>query len=221
MKLSPDPDADWLRVVGVAGSVTGLRGSNDEPQVYVPTEYTWGGPAWVVLRAADATGGVPAAVRQVVRDIDPRLVPRDFTTMDALLSDTIALDRFYMLLLASFAGTALLLSVVGLYGVISNAVTQRTPEIGVRLALGATPGEVQRLVLGQGLRLTAVGVAMGILATFALVRLIASALYGIEPYDPVSFVTATVLLVGAAAFAAWLPTRRASRVDPVMALRSE
>ncbi|HSJ16318.1 MAG TPA: ADOP family duplicated permease [Longimicrobiales bacterium] len=220
IRLSAAPDAPWLSVVGVVRGVMGRKGGTDAPQVYVPAEYTWG-HGWVVLRTDPDAASIAPLVRAAVGRIDARLVPRDFTTMETLLSDTIALDRFYMLLLVSFALTALLLSVIGLYGVISNAVTQRIPEIGVRLALGASPRGVQRLVLGQGLRLTAIGLGIGVAATLFLVKLLSSVIYGVQPYDAVSFAGAAAVLMTAACLAVWLPTRRALRVDPVAALRSE
>ena len=175
----------------------------------------------MVLRTEREVPGLARAVRNAIADLDARIMPRDFTTMTALLSDTIAQDRFFMLLLAFFASTAVLLSAIGLYGVIGTAVTQRVPEIGVRLALGATPRTVQRMILGQGLRLTTIGIAIGTVATYFLVKLLSSAIYGVSVRDPLTFAVAIALLATCALLAAWLPARRALRIDPVAALRAD
>jgi ABC-type antimicrobial peptide transport system permease subunit len=127
--------------------------------------------------------------------------------------------RFSMLLLAAFAALALLLASIGIYGVISYAVAQRTQEFGIRLALGAQPGNVFSIVLGQGARLALFGVILGFIAAFAVTRLMTSLLFGVQPTDPITFTAVPALLMGVALLACYIPARRATRVDPIIALR--
>jgi putative ABC transport system permease protein len=138
-----------------------------------------------------------------------------------VLSHSLALRNFMRFLLSIFAGLALVLASVGIYGVISYAVSQRTREIGVRMALGARPADVLRLILGEGLRLVLVGVAVGIAAALALTKLLASLLFGVSGTDPIIFASVTGLLVGVSLAACFVPARRAMRVDPMVALRYE
>ncbi|HLY17842.1 MAG TPA: FtsX-like permease family protein, partial [Bryobacteraceae bacterium] len=141
--------------------------------------------------------------------------------MDTLVEHAQASTRFSLLLIGVFAGVAVLLAGVGLYGVLSTVVRQRTPEIGVRMALGAAPSGIFRLVVGQGLQLSAMGIAVGLLAAFELTRAIASMLVGVKPTDTVTFVSMAVLFFAIAAIASWLPARRAAALDPTAALREE
>ena len=145
----------------------------------------------------------------------------DVKTMDQLVHEALAGDRFNAVLFGSFAGLALLLAAVGIYGVLAYTVSQRRREIGVRLALGATTGDVLRMVVGGGLRLVAGGVAVGLAGALALARLMESVLYGVPPHDPLTFVSVVVGLLAVALFASWLPARRATRVPPAIALRAE
>jgi ABC-type antimicrobial peptide transport system permease subunit len=160
-------------------------------------------------------------LRAVLRTHDATLLPRDVSTMEALVKDAVAMDRFFMQLLIAFGTVALLISLLGLYGVISNAVAQRTRELGVRIALGASPRAVQILVLRQGLLLTSIGMIVGIVVALNLVRLLANVIYGVQPRDPLSFALAAALLAAAALAATWIPARRAVRADPLSALRAE
>jgi ABC-type antimicrobial peptide transport system permease subunit len=142
-------------------------------------------------------------------------------TMDEVLAGSLAPRRFSMILLGIFAGLALVLSCIGIYGVISYVVGQRTHEIGVRMALGAQRGDVMRLVLGEGARMALLGVITGIGGAFGLTRLMASQLFGVTAQDPLTFVSVATLLALVALLACYLPARRATRVDPVLALRCE
>jgi putative ABC transport system permease protein len=154
-------------------------------------------------------------------DVDPDLVPYDISTMNALLADSAQQEEFWMLLLGLFAGLAVALAAIGLYGVISYAVTQRTHELGVRTALGATRADVLTLIVRQGLVLVLLGVAIGIPAAVALNRVIASRLFGVTSTDPATFVAAAVIFVSIALLACSIPARRATKVDPLVALRAE
>jgi putative ABC transport system permease protein len=153
--------------------------------------------------------------------VDPNQPISDVKTMDTRITESLGPQRFAVKLLAVFAALAILLAAVGLYGLISYSVTQRTNEIGLRMALGAKPSEVLRLLLGQGAKLVLAGAAAGIVAGLVLVRAMQSLLYGVSAADPLSFLGATVLLAIVALAACYIPARRAMRVDPMVALRCE
>jgi putative ABC transport system permease protein len=153
--------------------------------------------------------------------MDPEQPMASVATMEKLLSDSLSRSRFTMLVLGVFAAIALLLAAVGIYGVIAYSVTQRTQEIGIRLALGAQRQDVLRLVLGQGTRLTLLGVGLGIVAALIFTRLMAILLFSISAADPLTFTVVSLLLFGVALLACYLPARRAMRVDPLIALRYE
>ena len=160
-------------------------------------------------------------IRRVVAKIDPNEPVTDITTMDRFLAVSIDDSRFIMRLLEIFAGMALLLAAVGIYGVLSYFVNQRTHEIGIRIALGAEPSSVLGLVTKLGLKLAVTGVAIGAVLAFALTRLIARFLFGVRPADPTTFAAVAIVLLGVAVLACYLPARRATKVDPMLALRHE
>jgi putative ABC transport system permease protein len=171
-----------------------------------------------------ADGKVPSildALRQTNRQISSDQVIYDVQRMDDIVADTLAARRFSTIVLASFATLALVLSTVGIYGVISYTVGQRTHEIGLRMALGASRVDVLRIVLSQGAKLAALGVATGLAASLALTQLMGSMLYGVTATDPLTFVGVAVILMLVALAACYIPARRAMRVDPVVALRYE
>ncbi|HTQ59287.1 MAG TPA: ABC transporter permease [Candidatus Solibacter sp.] len=175
----------------------------------------------VALRTSlDPLSLVPA-VREQVRDLDKNLPVFGVQTMDEMLSAEVASQRFNAGALAGFAGLAVLLAAVGIYGVMAYAVSQRTREMGVRIALGADRGNVLRMILAQGLRLAVIGVALGLAASFALTRLMTGLLFGVKPSDPETFLFVTGALLAVAVVACWIPAQRATRVDPVIALRYE
>ena len=191
------------------------------PMTYVPLTTLPTNDLAVVVRTTADPKLIESGVRAAVRTVDPTLPLYQLGTMEQVVRDSVSQPRFYLLLLGAFAGIALLLAALGIYGVISYTVSQRTRELGIRIALGASRERVVRLVLGQGLWLTLSGVAIGLAAAFWLTRLIASLLFGVGAVDPITFAGVSVLLVGVAALASWLPARRAARVDPVIAMRAE
>jgi putative ABC transport system permease protein len=213
-------------VVGIVDNVrhAGLQ-AEPEPEYYVDLRNTplpaAVRPYFVVRIRADAASVAPA-VRAIVRQLDPRLgVDLNLEPMADIVSKSVARPRFQMALLSTFAAVALILAGIGVYGVMAYSVEQRTREIGVRMALGATGGNVVRLVLAQGLAITAAGMALGLAGAFAATRLLNAMLFRLTPLDPLTFVLAPLTLGVVASLAAYLPARRAATVDPVVALRSE
>jgi putative ABC transport system permease protein len=175
----------------------------------------------VVLRTEGDPTAVMASVRRAVNEIDSREVVYNVQTLDEVVSNSFAARRLSMMLLGVFAALALVLACVGIYGVISYLVGQRTHEIGVRMALGAQPSDVLRLVIGQGAKMALVGVAIGVAAALALTRLMANQLFGVSAHDPLTFAAVAALLIMVAVAACYIPARRAMRVDPIIALRYE
>ena len=164
---------------------------------------------------------VPGAIREAVRKLNSENVVYDAKPMEEIIADSLAGQRFSMILLSVFAVIALLLSSIGIFGVISYAVAQRTREIGIRMALGAQRSVVLRLMLSEGMKMALVGVAIGVALALGLTRLLASQLYGVSVTDPITFTGVAIILVGVALCACYIPARRAMRVDPMVALRYE
>jgi putative ABC transport system permease protein len=221
LQVNPNDAPEEDRFVTVVGVVEHLRlhelSRPHLTQIYYPED---GGVRFsVVLR----TSGDPDALVPDVRGIMARLAPgapvEDVRSLADIASASLAPLRLVLSLMTAFGVVALLLACVGLYGVLSYAVSQRTREIGVRMALGQMPAEVMRLVMAHGARLVAVAVVLGLVASAALSRTASSLLYGVQPIDPVTYATTSVLLVGVALLACWVPARRATRVDPASALR--
>ena len=217
---------DGLEIVGVVGDVR-QAGLDREPlaEIYKPytdVEYAslLSDMALVVKTSGDP-GAMAGDVRQAVRAVDPGVPLYAVQTMDQVITDSLASSRLILWLLALFAGIALVLSAAGLYGVISYLVAQRTREIGMRMALGAQTRDVLRLILGQGAGLTAAGIVLGLLGALAATRVLENLLYGVSARDPLTFASIAALLALVALAATWLPARRASRVDPIVAIRNE
>ena len=216
---SGDP---WMEVVGVVGNVKHLGlDTQSKAELYVPYLKDPWPFMTIVVRSASNPKSLADAMRNEVWAIDKDLPVPEIKTMDELLSGSIARRRFNMLLLGIFAAVALVLAAVGIYGVMSYSVTQRTHEIGVRMALGATQSNVMKLVVGQGITLALIGVGIGLAGALALTRVLASLLFEVSTTDPATFAIISVLLTGVALAACFVPARRASRVDPMVALRYE
>jgi len=217
------PEAQWGEIIGV---VAHQRNSSlVEPgreQLYITDGYVNNQAAgWWALRTDGDPAALAGAVREIVRRARPEALINQMQPMDALVVKAQAQTRFSLLLIGVFSTIAALLAGVGLYGVLATSVRQRTAEIGVRMALGAAPSRIFRLMVGKGLYLSAIGIAIGLLAAFALTRVLASMLVEVKPTDPVTFVSVAVLFLFIAVMASWLPALRAAGLDPTTALRNE
>jgi ABC-type antimicrobial peptide transport system permease subunit len=176
--------------------------------------------SWAIRATGDPTG-LARAVQQEVLRVDPDLPVARVMTMERIIGKSIARQNFNMILLGIFGGVALLLAAIGIYGVMSYTVQQRTHEMGIRIALGAGTGQLLRLVVGQGLLLAGIGVTIGLAASFAVTRVMSSLLYGVKATDIATFAAVAAVLSGVAALACYIPARRATRVDPIIALRHD
>jgi predicted permease len=220
-------------IVGVVGHVEhwglGSRtNQNLQAQVYLPV---WQVPnqfwpllangSGYVVRTVSGTPDVTNSLRQAAQRVESTAVLYDIRPMGEIVARSISKQRLTMFLLSAFSSLALVLSSVGIYGVISYLTSQRTHEIGVRVALGASSSDVLRMVLGEGMRITLIGVAIGLAAAFGLTRLITTLIYGVGAADPLTFAAVAILLSAVALFACYIPARRAMRVDPMIALRYE
>jgi putative ABC transport system permease protein len=218
-----DGDLRLLTIVGVVGDVRDLTLEKPpEPTVYVNYRQRLraGRDFSVVIRSAASPASVLAAARRIVRDLDPNVAPR-FGTFQEVFAASVESRKFNVTLVGVFALTALLLAVVGLYGVTTFWVTRRTQEFGIRIALGAQKKNVLEMVLGEGLRVALIGVAIGIVGAFGLTRFLSSLLYSVTPTDPLTFATISLILITVALLACYIPARRATKVDPMAALRYE
>lgn len=212
----------FYEIVGVVGEVRhGDLETAGDPTMYVPFKQDVFSSVWVLAKTSGEAGRYAEVVRQTVREIDPALPVYSVMPLDEIVDGTVAQRRFSMLLLLLFALLALFLAAVGLYGVVSYTVSQRTQEIGVRMAIGAQRGDVLRMVLGDGMKLAAIGVVIGAGAALALAGYIASLLFGVTPFDPASYLVTAGVLLTVAAIACYVPARRAMSVDPLLALRQE
>ncbi len=213
----------WRTIIGVAHDVRGYAlETKPRPQVYKPAER--GAPeemTFVVRAGFAAAGALEQSIRTDMKSLDPLLPAANYRTMERLVANAVARPRFSAFLFGFFAATALLLALIGLYGVVAYAVSQRTREIGIRLALGAQARDIRALVLRQGLAPALAGLAVGIFGAFVLTRFLTAQLYEISATDPATFVAVAALIVVVALAACLLPARRATKVDPMIALRAE
>ncbi len=218
-RTGPGP---WTTIVGIVRDVkTEALDSEERPVLYRPLLQASGLSLTLVVRGAATPAALGAALEREVRAIDPELPVYAVRTMEQAMAATLDQRRFAMRLLGLFAVAALLLAAIGIYGVIAYGVAQRTREIGIRMALGARPVDVRRMLLSEGARLAVLGVGLGMAGAFGLTRLMSALLFRVGPRDTMTFVSIPVLLAGVALAATYLPARRASRVDPVTALRGE
>jgi predicted permease len=221
-----EPGKQWKQIVGIVADVRQM--GLDEPakaEMYLPYQQITDWPGYIprdlAIRTTGDTSNLAGAVRQIIREVDPDQPVSNVATMAEVLGTEAGQRRMGMIMLVGFASLALLLASLGIYGVLAYFVTQHTNEIGVRQALGATPRNILLLVLKKGMGLTLVGVAIGLVASFALTRLMSSLLFGVTAADPLTFATVPLLLVMVALLACYIPARRATKVDPLVALRYE
>jgi putative ABC transport system permease protein len=218
----PEMQAPWREVIGVVNDVKldGLELATPM-EVYLPLAQEPVSSVNLAVRTSSVPAVVAGAIERAIHSVDGELPVASILTMDQLLGNSMAYRRLISILLASFAVSALLLAALGIYGVIAHSVRRRTHEIGVRIALGAQSGDVLRLVIGQGMALTLIGMVIGLIAAVGLTRLIRNLLFGMDATDPVTFAVIVILLAGVALLACYIPARRATKVDPMVALRCE
>jgi putative ABC transport system permease protein len=213
---------DWVQVIGVVKDVRQRLIKDPKPQMYFSHQQTdFFAPEDLVVRTDVDPTTLAATVRNTVWEIDKDQPVSNIRTMEEVLADSIARQRFSMLLLAIFASVALVLAAVGIYGVMSYSVAQRTHEIGIRMALGAQTGAVLKLAVAYGMKLVIIGIVVGFVAAFALTRVMSTLLFGVTATDPATFTLISLLLVLVAAIASYIPARRATKVNPIIALRYE
>ena len=215
-----DPKTSFT-VIGVAGDVRNTALNHESPMLYYPMSFRVWPLMDVVVRTEGAPQALLPAIRQKVHEIDADLALANTRTMDEWVANSAAQPRLNAFLLGAFSAVALLIAAIGIYGVLAYSVTQRTREIGLRMALGAQPGGVLRLIVGEGMQIALIGVCAGLLGGVALARAVASLVYGVPVRDPATFVSVAVLLSGVALVACAIPALRAARVDPMVALRHE
>ncbi len=215
------PDQPPVEIVGVAKDARYRELREPQRRILYLADPVRAGGVTVVARTAPGSGNVLPAITALIREIDPRIALYGSTSLEDHVAQAMVATRFASLLLAVFAMLALLLSALGLYGLVAYAVERRTREIGLRIAFGATPGRVLRMILGESLAIAAPGLVIGIGLALALSRLVASLLYGVSPVDPATYGAMVVLLLVALLFASWVPGRRAARLEPMAALREE
>jgi putative ABC transport system permease protein len=216
-----------MTVVGVVGAVRQISlDAPVEPEVYIPAaqvsvDATFFWPQQLVVRSTGNAAALAASIRRAVAEVDPDEPVANMRTMDDVFDGEVLNRNTQMTLVAVFAALALAMAAIGLYGVLSYTVAQRVPEIGVRMALGADPGDVARLILRQGGVVAFTGIVLGLAAALAASRLLQSLLFGVSARDPLVFTGSAVALLAVALLACWLPARRAASVDPLIALRAD
>jgi putative ABC transport system permease protein len=215
-------NAPWLTIVGVVGNIKSDGFDQpDQPHLYSPILQNPNYSMAIFLKTESSPLGLITSLREQVRSVDPNLPLFGARTMEEVVSDSLAQRRFAMQVVGLFGVLALLLASIGIYGVMAFSVSQRTREIGIRVALGASRANILRWVMRQGLVLIAIGVATGLIASFALTRLLRNLLFGVAPTDAITYGALAVVLVVVALLACYIPARRATKVDPLVALRYE
>jgi putative ABC transport system permease protein len=220
--VNSEQSNEWREIVGVVGDLqhSGL-GNTDVNTIYTPfaqTPFMW---SYLMIRASVPPETLTQSVRGAVASVNSTLQPASFLTMERLVSDSVARPRFNTVLLAAFAALAMALAAVGIYGVISYSVSRRAQEIGVRMALGARKSDVIRLILKQGMTPAVVGAVFGLVGAWAATRLMSGLLFEVSATDPATFAVITLTLMTVALLACYIPARRATKVDPMVALRCE
>lgn len=223
VKLGTAADAPLLEVLGVVGRVKmeSLNQNSNRVQGYFAFNQNPSGGMTVIIKGASDPNQLISSIRGAVKSLDPDQPIYNPRTMDEIRAESVAPERLNLTLLSLFAGIALVLAIVGIYGVMSYSVTQRTHEIGIRMAIGARPVDVFKMILGGGMKLALIGVALGLAGAFALTRLMATMLFGVAPTDAVTFGGISILLVTVALLACYLPGRKATKVEPTISLRYE
>ncbi len=222
---APTNGVPWMEVVGVVGDVLQNLGNSPAAEMYLPYRQADAVlPVFqlsLVMRTSMEPHAAITSLRTAVAEIDPNQPIVNIRSMEENIATTVSQPRFRTWLIGIFAALALLLAAVGVYGVMSYSVTQRTSEIGIRVTMGAQPQDIFRAIVGEGLRLAAIGVAVGLVGAFALSRALKSFIFGISASDPITFITVALLLTLVGVAASFFPARRATRVDPIIALRYE
>jgi putative ABC transport system permease protein len=224
IRWASDSQISWITIVGVVGDVKHFGLDVPElPGLYSPYTQTSRWKRWMSIAARTKANpaSMAQALKQEIWKVDSQLPVTKVETMDEMAASSFAARRFNMSLLTLFAGLALVLAAIGIYGVMSYAVTQRTQEIGIRMALGASTTDLLTLIIRNGLLLVIIGVVLGLAGAFALTRLMATLLFGVTPTDALTMAVVSLVLVGVALLACFIPARRASKVDPLVALRYE
>jgi predicted permease len=222
VRMGPNPSGAWTTIIGVIGDIKhgGLE-EEMQPEMYIT--YLQGAPVgpFIVVRTAGDPAALAETVRAEVRNIDKSIPIYDMRTMSTLRSEAVSMRRFILLIVGAFGALALALAAIGVYGVMSLIVSERTREVGVRLALGAQPRELLKMIVGQAAKLAGLGIVIGVIAAALITPLLDSQLYGVRAGDPATFLIVPVMLLAIATLAALVPARKAMRVDPVTALRIE
>jgi putative ABC transport system permease protein len=223
ISMGSEENPRFLEVLGVVGRVKmeSLNQNSDRVQGYFPFNQVPNGSMTVIVKGSSDPNMLISSMRAAVKQIDPDQPIYSPRTMDELRAESVASERLNLMLLSIFAGIALVLAIVGIYGVMSYSVTQRTHEIGIRMAIGARPRDVFAMILGHGMKLTLIGVVIGLALAFAATRLMGTMLFGVAPTDLTTFSVISILLISVAALACYLPGRRATKVEPTISLRYE
>jgi putative ABC transport system permease protein len=223
INLGDEDDPQKLEVIGVVGRVKmeSLNQNSDRVQGYFPFAQIPSGGMTVIVKGSSDPNLLVSSVRAAVKEIDPDQPIYSPRTMHEIRAESVAPERLNLMLLSIFASIALVLAIVGIYGVMSYSVTQRTHEIGIRMAIGARPRDVFAMILGHGMKLTLIGVLIGLVLAFIATRLMETMLFGVAPTDLTTFSIISVLLISVAALACYLPGRRATKVEPTISLRYE